>query len=205
MKDLERKLPSLPLPLKQAILKEGIYQKIPAGTVVLEVGQYVKVIPIVLEGTLKVMGQFEDKELLLYYIGPSESCIMSFTAGLWQSPSKVFAVAEEDTEALLIPSSLLNDWVRKYPSLNELFFQLFNRRYEDLLDTLHHTIFQKMDQRILQYLQEKAKIQQHNILDIRHHQIARDLGTAREVVSRVLKKLEVAQKIRQQDQKIEIL
>ncbi|MCB0639988.1 MAG: Crp/Fnr family transcriptional regulator, partial [Phaeodactylibacter sp.] len=198
-------LPPLPLPLQQAILEHGILKEVTAGTQLLRVGEYVKVIPIVLEGTLKVMSTFEDRELLLYYIGPAESCIMSFTAGLWQLPSKVFAIAEEDSSLLLIPTPLLMEWVREYPAFNELFFQLFNKRYEDLLDTIHQTLFLRMDDRIYRYLSDKAAIQKVKILDIRHHQIARDLGTAREVVSRVLKKLEGEDKIRQSSRGIEIL
>lgn len=205
MDQIERKLPPLPLPLQQAILKHGILKQVSAGTQLLRAGEYVKVIPIVLEGALKVMSTFEDRELLLYYIGPAESCIMSFTAGLWQLPSKVFAIAEEDSEILLLPTPLLMDWVREYPALNALFFRLFNKRYEDLLDTIHQTLFLRMDDRIYRYLSDKAAIQKLKVLDIRHHQIARDLGTAREVVSRVLKKLEGEQKIRQRAEGIEIL
>ena len=205
MNEIERKLPSLPLQLKSEILEKGDLESIPAGSEMLSEGQYVQVVPIVLEGLLKVFSRYEEKELLLYYIEPTESCIMSFSAGLWNMPSRVFAVAEEDTQVLLLPIQLIQGWVRKYPGLNELFFRQFNQRYEDLLMTIHHVLFNKMDQRLLDYLRQKAQVLGSNKLDLRHHQIARELGTAREVVSRVMKKLEAENKVQQHAHMIEIL
>lgn len=195
----------MPLPLKQEMLEKGKLMTIPAGTEVLREGQYVQVVPLVLEGLLKVFSSYEDKELLLYYIAPAESCIMSFSAGLWHTPSKVFAIAEEDTEALLLPVDLLRDWVKKYPPLNDLFFQQFNKRYEDMLQTIHQVLFEKMDKRLYDYLKEKAKNLGTERIDLRHHQMARELGTAREVITRVLKKLEKEQLIVQHPNGIEVL
>ena len=172
---------------------------------ILREGEYVKVIPLVLEGLLKVVSSYEEKELLLYYIEPAESCIMSFSAGLWHFPSKVFAIAEEDTKAILLPVELVQEWVRIYPSLNDLFFQQFNKRYEDLLQTIHHVLFDKMDKRLYDHLKEKSSLLGEDILDLRHHQVARELGTAREVVSRVLKKLEKENKVVQLEKGIKIL
>ena len=205
MNPIERKLPSLLLELKQEILDKGIVKIIPAGTELLREGQYVKVIPVVLEGLIRVFSQYEDRELLLYYIEPAESCVMSFSAGLWSAPSKVCAVTEENTETLLLPVELINDWVRKYPSLNDLFFRQFNKRYEDLLQTIHQVLFEKMDKRLYDYLLDKSSLLDEKVLDLRHHQIARELGTAREVVSRVIKKLEKENLVRQRPEGIEIL
>ena len=205
MTEIERKLPPLPLSLKNEILEKGVVKTVPAGTEILREGQYVKFVPLVLEGLLKVFSNYEDKELLLYYIEPLESCIMSFSAGLSHMPSKVFAMAEEDTKALLLPIHLIPQWVRKYPSLNELFFQQYSSRYEDLLQTIHQLLFDKMDKRLYDYLKEKSKMMDKKILDLRHHQIAREMGTAREVVSRVMKKLERENKVRRLPKGIEIL
>lgn len=205
MTDLERKLPTLPLALKQEILAQGRRERIPAGTEVLREGQYVKTVPLVLEGSLKVVSSYDDKELLLYYIEPEESCVMSFIAALWHNPSKVIAIAEQDSEVLFLPVDLVRQWIRTYPALTELLFQQFDKRYEDLLETIHQVLFGTLDKRLYDYLQEKAAIQGTKLLNLRHHQIARELGTAREVVSRVLKKLEKENKVRQQVDGIEIL
>ena len=96
-------------------------------------------------------------------------------------------------------------WVRKYPALNDLFLRQFNQRYEDLHQTIHHLLFDRMDKRVLDFLVDKSKVLREDKLDIRHHQIAKEIGTAREVVLRVLKKLENQKLIRQEGNFIEIL
>jgi CRP/FNR family transcriptional regulator len=183
-----------------AILKE-----VPQGTEILREGQYVKVIPIVLEGLIKVFSRHEEKELLLYYIKPQESCIMSFSAGMKNEPSKIFAVTEEDTTALLLPTDKVALWVRDYPEVNQLFFQQYNLRYSDLLTTIHQLLFERMDKRLLDYLVNKSLLTGRNPIKISHRQIAAELGTAREVISRIMKKLENDGKIRQEANTIEIL
>lgn len=205
MDSLHTKLPSLPLSLREEILEKGTRKEIPAGTELLREGQYVKVVPLVLGGLVKVFSSYEEKELLLYYIEPAESCIMSFSAGLWNLPSKVYAITEDQSDIMLLPVQHVNDWVRRYPTLNQLFFGQFNKRYEDLLFTIHQVLFQRMDDRLLNYLREKAQRLDTKVLDLRHHQIARELGTAREVVSRILKKLEQEQLVTQHPHGIEIL
>lgn len=205
MDKLHSKLPSLPLPLREEILKMGIRKEVPPGTELLREGQYVKVIPLVLDGLVKVFSRYEERELLLYYIEPVESCVMSFSAGLWNLPSKVFAITEEESDLMLLPVQHVNEWVRQYPTLNQLFFGQFNKRYEDLLFTIHQVLFQRMDERLLTYLRERAERLGTHILDLRHHQIARELGTAREVISRVMKKLEQEKWVIQHQHGIEIL
>lgn len=191
--------------LVKDILEVSQKQSFPKGTEILREGQFVKVIPIVLEGLIKVFTRYEEKELLLYYIKPDESCVMSFSAGLKNEPSKVFAICEEDTEALLLPTRLMPQWIQDFPDMNQLFFQQFNARYGDLLDTINHLLFQKMDKRLYDYLLEKVELTQKNPLKISHRLIAQELGTAREVISRVMKKLESEGKVQQQGNSIKII
>lgn len=180
----------LPLALQQAIEKEGKIQEFETGAAIIREGEYIKVIPIVLEGAVKVISRFEEKDLLLYYIQARESCIMSLTAIMENSPSKIFAITEAPTKVILIPARLVEDWLKTYPSFRRLFFQQFYQRYEDLLDTIRQLLFEKIDRRVLSYLREKAAVQRSQTLKLSHRQIAEDLGTAREVVSRAMKKLE---------------
>ncbi|MBX7125102.1 MAG: Crp/Fnr family transcriptional regulator [Cyclobacteriaceae bacterium] len=177
----------------------------PARTEILREGQFVQVVPVVVSGLVKVFTRHEDKELLLYYIQPMESCVMSFSAGLEGQPSRVFAVCEEDTTLLLLPARLLPEWARRFPDINQLFFRQFSLRYDDLLSTLSQVLFDRMDRRLMAYLQDQAKLKNQNPLRISHRQIANDLGTAREVITRVLKKLEADGKVRQAGTAIEIL
>jgi CRP/FNR family transcriptional regulator len=162
-------------------------------------------IPIVLEGLIKVYTKHEDKELLLYYIQPSESCVMSFLAGIKNRPSKIFALTEAATKVLLLPSVFLEQWTRDYPQLNSLFYDLYNTRYTELIDTLNDLIFQKLDSRIYDHLKERSRLIHNAVLNIRHREIANALGTSREVITRVLKKLEKEGKVKQTPAGIEVL
>ena len=191
--------------LVSEITAAAITKEIPKESEILREGQFVKVIPIVLKGLIKVFTRHEDKELLLYYIRPNESCIMSFTASLKNEPSKVFAITEEDTAALLLPVDKVSAWTKQFPDINTLFFQQYNLRYSELLDTIHHVLFDKMDKRLFDYLQEKVSVTNNNPLKISHRQIANDLGTAREVISRTMKKLETEKLVIQHSNSIEIL
>jgi len=147
-------------------------------------------LPIVISGLVKVYSRFNEKELLIYYIEPAQSCVMTFYAALKNTPSKVFATTEQDSEILLIPVRLLPSWLREYPDFNELFYNQFNLRYSELLDTIGHLLLNKMDKRLLEHLKRKSDLLQGQPIKMSHSQIANELGTAREVVTRVLKKLE---------------
>jgi CRP/FNR family transcriptional regulator len=199
------KLPNLSQALCDQITNNSALVEIPAETEILREGQYVKVIPLVLEGLVKVFTKYEDKELLLYYIQPNESCVMSFTASLKNEPSKVYAITDENCKLLLLPVDKVAQWIGEFPDLNNLFFQQYNLRYSDLLETINQLLFDKMDKRLLDYLKEKVELTKKNPLKISHRQIASELGTAREVISRVMKKLEREAKVKQFSTAIEIL
>ena len=187
---IEHKLGFLQSELREEILQHGILQDIPAGTGILHPGQYVKVIPIVLEGLVRVYTTREDKELLLYYIKAAESCIMSFSAGIENSTSQIYADCIEDSQLLLLPVDRVQDWIVKYPSFSRLIYDQYHIRYLDLLHTVEEVLFDSLDTRLLKYLKGLSEIRGTNSIKVTHQQIANELGTAREVISRILKKLE---------------
>lgn len=205
MKNLIDNLPYLSSELKTKIIAHATLKELPENIEILRQGQYIKVIPIVLSGLIKVFTQHENKELLLYYIKPNESCIMSFTASLKNEPSTVYAITEEPTTALLLPIEQTSAWIKEYPDMNMLFYQQYNLRYSELLSTIHHVLFNKMDQRLFEYLKEKSELTHKKIIKMSHRQIANELGTAREVISRVMKKLETEGKVKQHSNTIEVL
>jgi CRP/FNR family transcriptional regulator len=188
-------LPNLEYDLLVEIANTSEVIDIPKGTVILKKGDYVKVLPITLKGYIKVLHQQEIKDLLLYYIQQGESCIMSFSAGLENRKSKVLAVAGEDTQALIVTIENVKKWLRKYPSINTLFYKLYNQRYEELLNTINDVVFLKLDERVLEYLKSKLEVSKLDSLKLKHREIAEDLGSSREVITRVLKKLELEYKI----------
>jgi CRP/FNR family transcriptional regulator len=179
--------------------------KVPAGTELVREGQYVKYVPIVISGLVKVFVQTDDKELLLYYIQPEQSCIMSFSAVMNDASSKIFAIAEDDSEILLVPTQHLLKWVIDYPAINRLFYKEYELRYTDLVDTINEFLYYKLDQRLLHYLQKRVDVTEKNPIKISHKEIANDLGTAREVISRLIKKFEIQNVLKQHTDGIEIL
>lgn len=204
MTNLEKSLSFLSPELREKVVSSSQVMDIPKGTEILREGQYVKVIPIVLEGLVKVFSNFNEKDLLLYYIQPNESCVMSFASSLKNDPSKVYAITEEDSKILLMPVDKVIKWIDQFPSINQLFYQQYNLRYSELLETINHVLFNKMDKRLFDFLIEKKKVTQQNPVKISHRQIANELGTAREVISRVMKKLENEGKLKQHSNSIEI-
>lgn len=198
-------LPFLDPNLAALVQKESVVKEIKKNTQILREGQYIKVIPLVLNGLIKVYTRYEERELLLYYIRPNESCIMSFSASIKNEPSQVYAETEEDTQALLLPVEKVSQWITQYPDINTLFFQQYKLRYSELLDTIHHVLFDKMDTRLYQHLKTKAAVMHENPIKISHQQLANELGTVREVISRVVKKLEFEGLVKQHQQGIEIL
>lgn len=198
-------LPFLKPELVEKILKESFIKEFSKGAEILREEQFVKVLPIVLDGLVKVYSRFNDKELLLYYIEPSQSCVMSFYAALRNTPSKVFATVEENSKILLIPVSYLPKWLKEYPDFNELFYNQFNLRYLELLDTIGHILIDRMDKRLYEHLKKKSDLIDSNSIKMSHNQIANELGTAREVITRVLKKLEIEGKIVQNMGEIKII
>ena len=111
--------------LLDELLKESTLKEFSKGTEILREEQYVKVLPIVINGLVKVYSRFDEKELLLYYIEPAQSCVMTFYAALKNTPSKVFATTEEESKILLIPVQYLPNWLKEYPGFNDLFYNQF--------------------------------------------------------------------------------
>ena len=175
------------------------------GTELLREEQYVKVLPIVLSGLIKVYSRFADKELLLYYIEPAQSCVMTFYASLNNTPSKVFACTEEDSKVVLIPVEYVPRWIKEYPDFNELFYNQFNLRYTELLETIGGLLLDRMDKRLYEHLKRKSSLTNDSPIRLSHGQIANELGTAREVVTRILKKLETEGKVMQNKEGIHIV
>lgn len=186
--------------VKDDVLKEirahSFTKTYEAGEILFNEGDLVKNLPIVLSGSIKIVRESEDgKEIYLYSIQPGESCLMSFLGAMSHEKSKVRAIVEEKSELLLIPSDIAAKWIDEYPSWNRFILQLYNKRLEELLDTVNAIAFQKMDQRLLDLLSRRQKASGSKEISVTHQQLADELGTHREVVSRLLKQLEKDKKL----------
>jgi CRP/FNR family transcriptional regulator len=177
--------------LKDEVASFSELRKFKADTIILQEDSYIKSIPLVVSGSLKVVRtDANGHEILLYYITAGESCIMSFLGGIHDETSKIKAIVEEDAEILLIPVDKASEWVKKFPEWSDFIFKLYHKRFEELLSVVNAIAFQKLDVRLLHLLRQKSEIFNSKEIKITHQQLAEELGTAREVVSRVAKQME---------------
>lgn len=192
--------------LLEKLKKEGTIKTFAPDAVLLDENDYIKFVPIVLNGSVKVLKLDEDgREMLLYYIKPGESCVMSFLGATCNGTSKIKAVVEEKTEVLLLPVRKARDLIRENPQWVQFIFGLYNVRFEELLSVVNAIAFQKIDVRLWELLKTKVKMLKTDELSMTHQQIADELGTAREVVSRLLKQLERDRRLSLGRNKIKIL
>ena len=182
--------------LIKELLDISSFVEVKSGDIILDIGETVRQIPIVIKGSVKVSRIDEEgKELLLYYVNPKESCAMTFTCCMQQFPSEIKAVAEEDVEMLMIPIKVMDEWLVKYPSWKAFVMKTIHLRFNELLKTIDQIAFQKLDERLISYLKGKAKATHSTLINLSHQQIADELATSRVVISRLLKKLENDKKI----------
>jgi len=177
--------------IKEKLSSYGFAKTFSEGDIILNENAYIKAIPIVTRGSIRVMRTDEDgRELLLYYIKAGESCIMSFLGGMHQDTSKVKAIAEEETEILFIPIDKVSLLIKEYPEWLDYIFRLYHKRFEELLEVVNAVAFKKMDERLLNFIKRKCELTKSHTLYVTHEQLANELGTARVVVSRLLKQME---------------
>ena len=177
--------------LVENLIQHSIHKTYKAGSIILNENSYIRSIPIVVKGTLKVIRTEDDgREILLYYIKSGESCIMSFLGGLHNETSKVKAEVEEEAEILFLPMEKVSIFIQEHPEWLDYIFRLYHKRFEELLDIVNAVTFKKVDERLLNLIKKKAELTNSNTISITHEQLANELATARVVVSRLLKQLE---------------
>jgi CRP/FNR family transcriptional regulator len=182
--------------LIQEIQQFGIFQTFKEGDLIMDYGKYVRMMPIVLQGTVKVSRLDEkDNEILLYYLSSNESCSMAYSCCLEAKKSEVRAVAEDYVELIAIPHLKLDDWLCAYPSWKNYIMRSFNERFIELLKSIESIAFHKLDERLIAYLKEKQRLSGSSVIKASHHLIADEMATARVVISRLLKQLENENKI----------
>lgn len=177
--------------LLEELEKNAAIVNVKAGEPILKVGQNIKTMPIILKGSVKICRVDEDgRELLLYYVNANESCAMTFTCCMQQRQSEILAIAEEDVEMLAIPIQYMDEWMAKYPTWKSYVMRSIQEKFDEMLHTIDQIAFQKLDDRLVNYLKEKSKITGSSLINQSHEQIASELATSRVVISRLLKKLE---------------
>jgi CRP/FNR family transcriptional regulator len=176
------------------------------GDILIDFGDTIQKMPLLLEGAIKILREdFDEGELLLYFIEKGDTCAMTMACCLGTSKSEIRAVAETDGALVMIPVAYMEEWLGKYKSWRNFVFNSYNSRLKEMLSTIDSLAFLNMEERIVNYLREKAKIAHSKEIQSTHQEIAYDLHTSRVVVSRILKALENKGSIRLHRATIELL
>ncbi|MBS1521928.1 MAG: Crp/Fnr family transcriptional regulator [Bacteroidetes bacterium] len=188
---LDQHFPELDQPLKQFIASVSVLKHIPAGTALVRSGQYVKNTMLIAKGLIKIYREGEDGgEFFMYHLEPGNACAVSMICAATAKESEILAKAVEDSTVIMIPIQHMEDMMKNYQSWYRFVVETYRYRFEELLSVLDDVAFKNMDQRLQNYLDRQFSEFNTRELKLTHQQIADDLNTSREVVTRLLKKLE---------------
>ncbi|MCG1035301.1 Crp/Fnr family transcriptional regulator [Polaribacter sargassicola] len=175
----------------------GVKKSFKQDTIIIEIGDYIKSMPLLISGAIKILREDENgDELVLYYLEKGDTCAMTLSCCMGQSKSKIRAVAETDVELIMLPKENMATWLGTYKTWQNYILQSYHNRMEELLEAVDTIAFLKMDERLFKYLKDKAMVTHNDVLQVTHKQISEDLHTSRVVISRLLKKLENEHKIK---------
>ncbi|MDG1849169.1 MAG: Crp/Fnr family transcriptional regulator [Flavobacteriales bacterium] len=187
------------------IAQVGTLREVPADVELMDIGEVIKGVPLVLSGAVKISREdVNGDELLLYYLESGDSCTLTFAWELGQTRSKIRAVTETPTKLIMIPLSRMELWSDRYPTWRKFLLKSYQERMDELLETLDSVAFDQLEARLWNYLLEKNRISKQNPISITHQSIAHDLYSSRVVISRLLKRLERAGKLRLHRHAIEL-
>lgn len=192
--------------LVEEILTKGQIKKIPAESSLMEIGQPITHIPVVLTGSLKVLTEDKNgEELLLYYLESGDTCSMTLSCCSGTARSKVSAVVEKDSEVIFIPVEYMDQWMAKYQSWRNFILESYNYRFNEFLEAIDSLAFMNMNERLKKYLRDKVVVSKTTEVQVTHAEIANDLHSSRVVISRLMKNLEKEGLIIQRRNLVEVL
>lgn len=175
--------------LKSEFEKQAKMMSVSAGTILMQPGQYVKMIPIIIRGCIRVLRQNkEGEETFLYHLMPGETCALTLTCCASRKPGQIKAVAEDNTELWSVPVQFVDEW-QQYREWKEFIAQTYQSRFDKMLSVIDDIAFKNMDERLWRYLIARAKAKNNFILPVNHEEIAQELNIQREAATRLLKKL----------------
>lgn len=203
---IKENFPDFENELVNEISKEGELVLFPADDLIMDIGQKVEQIPLIVKGIVKVFREDEeDNEIFLYYLNPGEACAITLICSAREGFSKIKAIPMEDTTAVVLPISKLDEWMPKYQSWYFFVMDSYQDRFEELLKVVDAIAFRQMDERLIEYLEKTAVASQSNKIKETQSQIALELNSSREVIGRLLKKLEQQGMVKVSRNQIELL
>ena len=176
--------------LKEEMVRYGKVLTAGKGDVLIKEGQRLDFLPIVISGSIRVYRQWEGREILLYYVKPQETCMMSLSSAYFSNISAANGMAMEKTEIMVLPAKMISEWQLKYPSWNQFIISTFRSRYDELLNAFENVAFNPISGRVKDYLIHRSSGADSKRVDVSHQTLANELGTTRVVISRILKQLE---------------
>jgi CRP/FNR family transcriptional regulator len=204
--DWKKHFPQFEPELVDLLEKNAVERIFHAGEVIMRTGQYIKSTVLVLSGRIKIYRENEDGgEFLIYYLGPGEACAVSLICTLQSRTSEITAKAVEETEVLLLPVQLMDELMQRYKSWSQFVIQTYRNRFDEMLMVIDNIAFRNMDERLEFYLKRCKNETGKTQLNLTHQQIADDLNSSREVISRLLKKMEQLGKIKLNRNAIELV
>lgn len=177
--------------LLEEIIKVSTIKDFKEGERLMEIGEYIKKIPLLLSGAIKIIREDQKEgEIVLYYIEQGDTCAMTLTCCLGETKSQVRSIAERDGSVVLVPVGKMDEWLVKYKSWRNFVLNSYNTRMNELLSAVDSLAFMNMEERLCKLLQDKAKIYNSRFINNTHQELAEELNTSRVVISRILKTLE---------------
>ncbi|MEW2920923.1 Crp/Fnr family transcriptional regulator [Muricauda sp. ANG21] len=185
---------------EQSLIEEinevGKLVEVPAGEMIMDIGNYIKSIPLLISGAIKVLREDDEgDELLLYYLEQGETCSVTMACCMGHTKSQIRAIAETDAVMVMVPVQKMEEWMGKYRGWRNYVFESYHNRLNELLHTVDNIAFKNLDERLVEYLKRKIEVTNDKKIRNTHQEIAYDLHTSRVVVSRLLKKLEKMKKV----------
>lgn len=208
MKDLLKKTYGILFEEKliEEIAEVSLLRDFSEGDILIDFGDSIRKMPLLISGAIKILREdFDEGELLLYFIEKGDTCAMTMACCLGETKSEIRAIAETNGIVIMIPVNKMEEWLGKYKSWRNFVFNSYNNRLKEMLSAIDHLAFMNMDERLLNYLYDKAKVNNSHEIQSTHQEIAYDLHTSRVVVSRLLKALENNGKINLNRASIELL
>jgi CRP/FNR family transcriptional regulator len=189
--DLKKLFPSFSNELVNEIETNAIRQSFKAGDIIMRTGQYINNTLIILKGQIKIYREGENGgEFLMYYLQPGQACAVSMICATKSQTSQIMAKVVEDVDLIMIPLTLMEKWMMEHRSWYEFVIFTYRTRFEEVLEVIDNIAFRAMDERLEFYLKRNADACGCNDLKLSHQEIATELNTSREVISRLLKKME---------------
>ncbi len=203
---LKQLFPNFSGDLLHELEANALYQKIDAGEVIMRTGQYFKNTVLVISGQIKIYREDDDGgEFFMYYLQPGQACALSMICATKNEKSQIMAKVTEDAELVLIPLRLMDRWMMQHRSWYEFVIETYRSRFEEVLEVIDSIAFRAMDERLEFYLQRQREVTGSDELKVSHQEIASDLNTSREVISRLLKKMEQRGLLKLNRNQIELL